>query len=994
MTLRHLAPAPLLAVAIFACTPSVPSNPNTVVVTAEFDPSTGTIPLPNSLAISPELNPYLLAPRNAQEELLAYFAKQGGFPPDQVLSLGFPVATLTVNGPGDVTSTAPDIDTASIVPCTGQQSPGNCNLFVFDALATGAAQFPAFVASYPQPPPGATSGSLKVTPGASAATTWRPGGLYFYALRGGASGIKTKTAVPLQPSSTTYTLIFGQPGDFTCPSTSPDCALKTLKTLQTQYQPVFAAIENKGFPLDEVVVMGTFSVAPATTWVVADPGTGTVPLPSDFMLDPLTNKVSAAVDALLGLPVSSLDGFSTTGMDIAQTYSYSASHQAAQSSPISAGSVRASTGKGVFVYKAGATTATEVTGFYAQPPPITVDMSTGQPCSPVNAQGDYGPSCVSSVIGLQPALTVPTPLGPLVLPPYEEKTEYAVIVTKKVTDPAGIPLSNTTLGQMLLFTHPLCTPSPACATAPTTATSEIPGVSGAQAALLEGMRLRLKPVVSQLATDHGIAKADIVMPYTFRTQSITSDALQLGAGPYAQVGGQDAFPAAPVGAVAVTPAAMALKWGVPASLLSAGIATFVEANVITADLLDPTTGGFRPNPALSPPLPIPAIIAIPQAAPPASGWPLVVFHHGLTRSRGDMLFIAQALAGQGMVVAAIDADKHGSRAWCTKNITTGVATGCGTGSTCDTTVFAQQQGDPPTARPGLCANNVLQVVPIGCDPTATPGCWDGTAGNSVTSGAFFTGLNLFRWRDSVRQDILDQSMLVRVLTTAPGQAAIRAAAGTAVAIDPARVFYVGQSLGSIQGTIDVASNPRISRAVLNVGGATWVDIMTTSPAFQSTYLDGLHALGITPGSVQNLLFLIAAKWILDPADPANFAAHLVTSPLPNLLADPTGGVPQAAKHILGQGARCDLTVPNGTNELLYGLIGLAPLNPTTASATPGLQWFMNSTGGTCPATTTGPGATHGFLLDWTNPSMATAAQTNAVSYLLGGTVSPTPVVVP
>jgi hypothetical protein len=170
--------------------------------------------------------------------------------------------------------------------------------------------------------------------------------------------------------------------------------------------------------------------------------------------------------------------------------------------------------------------------------------------------------------------------------------------------------------------------------------------------------------------------------------------------------------------------------------------------------------------------------------------------------------------------------------------------------------------------------------------------------------------------------------------------------------------------------------------------------MTTSPAFQSTYLDGLHTLGITPGSVQNLLFLIAAKWILDPADPANFAAHLVTSPLPNLLADPTGGVPQAAKHVLGQGARCDLTVPNGTNELLYGLIGLAPLNPTTASATPGLQWFMNSTGGTCPATTTGPGATHGFLLDWTNPSMATAAQTNAVSYLLGGTVSPTPVVVP
>ena len=979
MTLRHLAPAPLLALAVLACTPSVPSNPNTVVVTAEFDPSTGTIPLPNSLAISPDLNPNLLAPRNAQEELLAYFAQQGGFPPDQVLPLAFPVATLTVNGPNDVTRTAPDIDLASIVPCTGQQSPGNCNLFVFDALATGAGQFPAFTTAYTR---GATGGSLSVTPGTTSPTTWRPGGLYFYALRGGASGIKTAAAVPLQPSSTTYTLIFGRPGDFTCPSTAPDCALTALKTLQTQYQPVFAAIENKGFPLDEVVVVGTFSVAPATTWVIADPGAAVVPIPSNFLLDPTTNKVSAAVDRLLGLPMSSLDGFSTTGMDIAQT-----------SGPISAGSVRASTGKGVFVYKAGATSATEVTGVYAQPPPITVDLSTGQPCSPVNAQGDYGPACVSAVIGIQPALTVPTPFGPVVLPPYEEKTEYAVIVTNKVTDPSGIPLSNTTLGQMLLFTHPLCTPSPGCAASPTTATSEILGVSGPLASLLESMRLRLQPVVSQLATDHGIAKADIVMPYTFRTQSITGDALQLGAAPYAKVPGTstDAFPDAPTNAVAVTPAAMAAKWGVPPSLLAAGISTFVEANVITFDKLDPTTGAFNPVPAAGAYVPLPTIIALPAGAPPSGGWPLVVFHHGLGRSRGDSLFIAQALAGNGMVVAAIDAAKHGARSWCSRNATTGVSTGCASGSTCDTTVFALQQGDPATARPGVCTGNALSLLPIGCDPTATPGCWDGSGGNAQTSGSFLISSNFFRSRDTVRQDILDQSMLVRVLTTASGQAAIQEAVGTPVAIDPSRVFFVGQSLGGIEGTIDLASNPRFSRAVLNVGGATIMDILTTSPdpSVGGAFMDSLAALGIAPGTQDFLLFLIATKWILDPADPANFASHLVTSPLPNLL-DPAGGL-QAPKDVLGQGARCDTVVPDPTSQLLYGLIGLAPLGPTGASTTPGLQWFMTSSAeGACP---TGAGA-HGFLLDWTNPSLATTAQQNVVSYLLGGPVSPTPVVVP
>ncbi len=978
MTLRHLAPAPLLAVAILACTPSVPSNPNTEIVTAEFNPATSTIPLPNSLAISPDLNPAILAPRNAQEELLGYFHAQGGFPPDQVLPLTFPISTLTVNGPNDVTSTAPDIDMASIVPCTGLNSPGNCNLFVFDALAAADEAFPAYAVTYTK---GASSGALGVVPWTDGATPWRPGGLYFYALRGGTSGIKTTTGVPLQPSSTTFTLIFGRPSDFTCPSTSPDCALTALKTLQTQYQPVFATIQNRGFPLDETVVVGTFPVAPATTWVVADPGAAEVPIPSNFLLDPLTNKVSAAVDQLIGLPMSSLDGFSTTGMDIAQT-----------SGPISAGSVRSSTGQGVHLYKAGATSATEVQAVYLQPPPITVDPSTGLPCAPVNAQGDFGPGCVSTVIGIQPALTLPTAGGPVALPPLEENTEYAVVITNKVTDPAGIPLSKTTLGQMLLFTHPLCTPSPACASAPTTATSEILGVSGAQASLLESMRLRLRPVVTQLATDHGIAKADIAMPYTFRTQSITSDALQLGAGPYAlnPLTGQPAFPDAPVGSVAVTPATMALKWGVPPELLAVGISTFVETNVLTFDKLDPTTGAFNPVPAAGAVTPLPTLVAIPAGTPPAGGWPLVVFHHGLGRSRGDSLFIAGALAGNGMVVAAIDAAKQGARSWCVADTVAGTSVGCANGVTCDTSVFAQQQGDPPTGRPGLCTDNALQLAPIG------PGAFDPSlgGGNAVTSAAFLVSANFFRSRDTVRQDILDQSMLVRVLTSANGQAALTGAAGSTVAIDPSRVFYVGQSLGSLEGTVDLAANPRFSRAVLNVGGGTIVDILTTSPSLGPAFLSVLASVGIVPGTPDYLLFLISAKWILDPADPINFAQHLVTAPLPNLLVDPTGATPQAPKDVLGQAARCDLTVPNSTSELLYGLIGLGPLEPTESGTGTELQWYMNSTSGTCPETTTGPGASHGFLLDWSNPGAAALAQENVVSYLLGGPVSPTPVIVP
>jgi hypothetical protein len=155
----------------------------------------------------------------------------------------------------------------------------------------------------------------------------------------------------------------------------------------------------------------------------------------------------------------------------------------------------------------------------------------------------------------------------------------------------------------------------------------------------------------------------------------------------------------------------------------------------------------------------------------------------------------------------------------------------------------------------------------------------------------------------------------------------------------------------------------------------------------------LASLGIQPGSPQYLQFLIGAKWILDPADPANFAQHVTANTLPNLLA--AGTPPQTAKAVLGQAARCDATVPNGTNELLYGLMGLGPIDPITTSATPGLQWFMNSTGGSCPANgDVGPGVEHGFLLDWSVPALAAKAQQNAVSFLLGGPVDQTPVVVP
>ncbi len=160
MMLRRIAPVPLLALAIFACTPSVPSQQYTTVVTAVFELSSSppVIPQPNDLVLQPQLNPAILNPQNAQDELLALFHAQGGFPADQVTPLAFPITTQTVNGPTSIGLAAPAIDPASLVPCTSTLTPANCNVFIFDTSApTGTSPFPVFAASYDAGAPGAQS---------------------------------------------------------------------------------------------------------------------------------------------------------------------------------------------------------------------------------------------------------------------------------------------------------------------------------------------------------------------------------------------------------------------------------------------------------------------------------------------------------------------------------------------------------------------------------------------------------------------------------------------------------------------------------------------------------------------------------------------------------------------------------------------------------------------------------------------------------------------
>jgi hypothetical protein len=230
----------------------------------------------------------------------------------------------------------------------------------------------------------------------------------------------------------------------------------------------------------------------------------------------------------------------------------------------------------------------------------------------------------------------------------------------------------------------------------------------------------------------------------------------------------------------------------------------------------------------------------------------------------------------------------------------------------------------------------------------------------------------------------------------------------------ANVFWVGQSYGSIQGAANVAGNPRIASAVLNVGGGTSVDVFSTKgSSFYPRLQQLLRTLGVvfdpvtgdpTPATAGLYLqYLNVAKWILDPSDPINFAGS-ITDParmLPNLLLKQPA---QPVKTALGQIAQCDATVPNPTNVELYLNMGLGPLY-TGGAATPGatLTTFVdnNTPAGACPGvgSSVAGGTPHGFMTSWgisydatntpqfdaTVRSLAQDAQDQGAAFLAAGT---------
>ncbi len=294
-------------------------------------------------------------------------------------------------------------------------------------------------------------------------------------------------------------------------------------------------------------------------------------------------------------------------------------------------------------------------------------------------------------------------------------------------------------------------------------------------------------------------------------------------------------------------------------------------------------------------VPLEAVVFIPAAAPPtAAGYPTLVFGHGLTSSKSALFAIGPQLATKlHMASIAIDLVAHGSRAVRISNT-------------------------------GTCA-------PATLDPSVNPECFQ-----PVFSS------DLGQTRDNIRQSVLDLQRVVKVATycgthTCTSQTASGSGGPASVfAVDPAHIVYGGQSIGGVFGTVASATSPAIVSSLLDVPAVGLLDVLehTDTLEIRCQLVDSLIAAGVLVGDKSDgasplcanqdwqaqlgyQQFASIARWVVDPADGANFMPQLLT------------------KKLFIQEVVNDEVVPNFATDILGGLAGLtAATADPAASATP------------------------------------------------------------
>jgi hypothetical protein len=320
------------------------------------------------------------------------------------------------------------------------------------------------------------------------------------------------------------------------------------------------------------------------------------------------------------------------------------------------------------------------------------------------------------------------------------------------------------------------------------------------------------------------------------------------------------------------------------ALTGAG-ATPTSIDVFDEDVVEPHAKGTATVPFT---LVLPSTAHLPSTDP-YKNLPVIVFQHGLGSSRTSMMGFANALAGAGFALLAIEIPFHGAR---------------------DATATDAKHNFTGTAGPDGFAEITDQPFVAFFD----------AAGNK---GKGLPGLDPRVVRDAFLQSALDVMQEVRLVTVGDVSAiASRDARLASLSFRHEKVGYAGESFGSMIGGLVNAIEPHIGAAFLDVGGGGLLfPLLLNSWEYGpkiGPFLDG--ALGTQTGLpddpddtdwAYNL-----AEFLLESGDAAAYAPYIVMHPI--------GG--NAPKHVLQPSAHFDQAVPNQANEHLAHAMGLQPVN--------------------------------------------------------------------
>jgi len=367
---------------------------------------------------------------------------------------------------------------------------------------------------------------------------------------------------------------------------------------------------------------------------------------------------------------------------------------------------------------------------------------------------------------------------------------------------------------------------------------------------------------------------------------------------------------------------------------------------------------FNPLPVATQNLPIPVLATVPNAKSAAvmagatAPWPVLIFQHGITRSREDMLAVADSFADAGFAVVAIDIPLHGVT------------------NTKDP-LYASA-ANPLYAGLGLPTNEMSIERTFDLE-LITPGTID-------PSGSHFINLtSLLTSRDNLRQSAADLITFERSVAGAT----VANAGGTTI-FAAGKTHYLGHSLGAMVGTmlLSVVPAAEVSTATLVSPGGVISEILRTSPTFAPQINAGLEAQGLAPGTTLYAQFSRDSQTVVDAGDPINYIA-LTAARHPIHLLQVVGSTPPPASCSPSAPANgCpDQVVPNSATEALITASAYGPGGAATA--------LTRIKAGQAPVVTNAGGirgyvnfieGDHGSVIDDVVPAVTAEMQTEAVSF--------------